>query len=270
MYKAGFIGGGNMAEAIVKGVLAKKLYKPKELIVTDVSSERLDKFTQDYGVDVSHDNGEASGQSQILFLCVKPQSMSGVLSGISGNIADSALIVSIAAGIRTDSIENVLGPVPIVRVMPNTPALCGAGAAGIFANHSAQGRVSEVKAIFNSIGKAVMVDSEDSIDIVTALSGSGPAYFFLMMEEMIASAQELGLDYDSARTLTLQTAYGAARLAIESDKEGITPAQLRETVTSPGGTTAAALKIFQRDQFGAIVLMAMEQARERSRELSGK
>ncbi|AQQ70819.1 Pyrroline-5-carboxylate reductase [Limihaloglobus sulfuriphilus] len=270
MYKAGFIGGGNMAEAIVKGVLKKKIYKPNEIIVTDISSQRLDCFSRDYGVDVSHDNCEASSQCQILFLCTKPQSMRGVLNGIAGNISESALIVSIAAGIRIDFIEEILGSFPVIRVMPNTPALCGAGAAGIYANKAAQKEAANLEAVFNSIGKAVVVETEDEIDIVTALSGSGPAYFFLMMEEMIASAQELGLDYDSAKTLTLQTAFGAAMLALESDKEGVTPARLREQVTSPGGTTEAALKVFQRDQFGAIVLMAMEIARERSKELSGK
>ena len=268
MFKAGFIGGGNMAEAIIKGILSNKTMRPKNVIVSDISASRLETLKENYKIAVTHDNLEAAKNSRILFLCVKPQSMEDLLTELTDGIAGETVVVSIVAGITTEFIQDILGDVPVIRVMPNTPALCGAGAAGIYATAIARDSMDEVVAIFDAVGKTVVVEDEAMMDTVTAVSGSGPAYFFLLMEEMIAAAQELGMDYDSAKLLTLQTAYGAARLAIEADKTGETPKQLRERVTSPGGTTAAALKIFERDQFGAIVLMAIESARQRSKELS--
>jgi len=163
----------------------------------------------------------------------------------------------------------VLGDVAVVRVMPNTPALIGEGASALFANDKAKPMLDEAKTIFSSVGKAVVVDDEDLIDAVTAVSGSGPAYYFLLTEEMIKAACELGLPREVAKNLVLQTAKGAALLATEADKKGESPAELRRKVTSPGGTTEAALKVFTASNFSQLITDALTAARDRSRELSG-
>jgi pyrroline-5-carboxylate reductase len=153
--------------------------------------------------------------------------------------------------------------------MPNTPALIGQGASALFANDKAKTSLKKTEAIFSVVGRAFVVDDEDLIDAVTAVSGSGPAYYFLLMEEMIRAAKELGLPDNVAKDLVLQTAKGAALLAVEADSKGESPAQLRQKVASPGGTTEAALKVFTEGKFGPLIAAAIRRARDRSRELSG-
>jgi pyrroline-5-carboxylate reductase len=194
--------------------------------------------------------------------------MDEALQSIKDAVKKENLVISIAAGIRTARISAVLGDIPIVRAMPNTPALIGQGACALFANDKAKPMLQRAKSIFSAVGKTVVVDDEDLIDAVTAVSGSGPAYYFLLMEEMIRAGIELGLSSDIAKDLVLQTAKGAALLAVESDKQGETPAVLRQKVTSPGGTTEAALKVFAEGQLGPLVEAALKRACQRSRELS--
>jgi len=265
----GFIGGGNMAEALIKGVIAAKVYPPENIIVSDIRPERLELLKNEYKVRTTADNAELARSVDVLVLSVKPQNMSGALESIKGSVDADTLVVSIAAGIKTKMIASALGNVGVVRVMPNTPALIGEGAAALYATNRAKPMLRKAQRIFEAVGVAVFVDDESLIDAVTAVSGSGPAYFFLLMEEMTKAAVELGLSEDTAKKLVLQTAKGAALLAAEREKNSETPAVLRKKVTSPGGTTEAALKVFAEGDFGPLVTAALKRARDRSVELSG-
>jgi len=265
----GFLGGGNMAEALIKGITAAKVYPAENILVSDIRPERLDFLAKQYGVKTAEANSELAAKVDILVLSVKPQSMTEALQSIKDTFRADTLIISIAAGIKVTNIADVLGDVAIVRVMPNTPALIGEGASALFANDKAKPMLDKAKSIFSAVGEAVVVDNEDLIDAVTAVSGSGPAYYFLLMEEMIKAASELGLPEDTARKLVLQTAKGAALLAAEANKKGESPTELRKKVTSPGGTTEAALKVFTEGKFGPLINTAIKRARDRSRELAG-
>jgi pyrroline-5-carboxylate reductase len=264
----GFIGAGNMAEALIKGIISAKLYSPKNIFISDIKSDRLKVLVDKYGVTPAATNAKLSAKVDTLILSVKPQVIADALKSIQGSVNHAKLVISIAAGIKISQITSVLGDIPIIRVMPNTPALIGAGATAIFAGDKARPMLDKAVAIFSSVGKAVVVDSEDLIDVVTAVSGSGPAYFFLLMEEMIKAATDLGLPEQVAKDLVLQTAKGAGLLAVDGDKRGETPATLRQKVTSPGGTTEAALKIFSDGNIGALIASAIKHARDRSVELS--
>jgi pyrroline-5-carboxylate reductase len=265
----GFIGGGNMAEALIKGVIAAKVYPPENIVVSDIRTERLELLRKQYKVRTTADNTALARSVDILVLSVKPQNMAEVLDGIKGSVNPDTLVISIAAGIKTRMITSALDNVGVVRVMPNTPALIGQGASALFATDRAKPMLRKAQRIFEAVGVVVFVDDEGLIDAVTAVSGSGPAYFFLLMEEMTKAAVELGLPEDVAKKLVLQTAKGAAMLAVERDKEGETPAVLRKKVTSPGGTTEAAMKVFTDGGFGPLVTAALKRARDRSVELSG-
>jgi pyrroline-5-carboxylate reductase len=268
MDTVGFIGGGNMAEALIKGLTAAKVYPPENIIVSDILAERLEYLKKQYAVRTEADNASVARVVDILVLSVKPQKMTEALESIKGQLGPEALVISIAAGIKTSNITDVLGQIPVVRVMPNTPALISEGASALYANDLAKPHLRKAERIFSSVGVAVFVEDEGLIDVVTAVSGSGPAYYFLLMEEMIKAAGQLGLESDVAKKLVLQTAKGAAMLAVEADKNNETPAELRRKVTSPGGTTEAALKIFEQNKFSALVNDALTRARDRGRELA--
>jgi len=269
MDKIGFVGGGNMAEALIKGITAAGLYKPHDIFVSDIRLERLDFLVKQFGIRKAEDNAVLAAKVNILVLSVKPQNMAEVLQSIKDAVVAAKLVISIAAGVKTADISELLGDIAIVRVMPNTPALIGEGASALFANEMAKPMLEKAKSIFSAVGKTVVIDNEDFIDAVTAVSGSGPAYYFLLMEEMIKTAAQLGLPDDVARSLVLQTAKGASLLAVEANKQGESPAQLRRKVTSPGGTTEAAMKVFAAKNFSRLVSDALTAARDRSTELSG-
>jgi len=264
----GFVGGGNMAEALIKGIISAKVYKPANILVSDVTTERLAYLANLYGVKTVADNEALADKVDIIVLSIKPQNMADALQSINKRPRKNVLVISIVAGKRITGIETILGDVAIVRVMSNTPALIGEGATTLFANSKAKPMLQKAEKIFSSVGKTVVVDNEDLIDIITALSGSGPAYYFLLMEEMIKAAVKLGLAENLAKDLVLQTAKGAASLAVEADKTNQTPAQLRQKVTSAGGTTEAALKILTEGKFSQLIALAIEKAYHRSRELS--
>lgn len=268
METIGFLGGGNMAEALIKGILVADIYQPGNIFVSDIRQERLVYLQERYGISMVEKNADLAEKVETLVLSVKPQNMAEVLEDVKATVNSGGLVISIAAGIRTANITAVLGDVAIVRVMPNTPALIGEGASAIFANQKAQGELEKAKMIFSAVGRAVVVEDEDMIDAVTAVSGSGPAYYFLLTEEMIKAGVELGLSEDVAKDLVLQTAKGAALLAAEADKKGQTTAELREKVTSPGGTTEAALRVLADGEFGVLMARAIGKAHDRSRELS--
>ncbi len=268
MNNIGFIGSGNMAQALLEGILKADLYKKENVWISDIRPERLNELETQYGVQTTTDNVELARHADVIMLSVKPQVMAAVLDGIAGKLKEGVLVISIAAGVTTAVIKAKLGDVQVIRVMPNTPALVGAGASGLYNAGASEKALNAAMAICQSVGKAIVVDTEDLIDAVTAVSGSGPAYYFLLMEEMIKAGVELGLTEEDAKTLVLQTAKGAALLAESAQEQGEDPAILRQKVTSPGGTTEAALKTMNQNGFGEIILKALTAARDRGRELS--
>lgn len=264
----GFIGGGNMAEALIKGVVKAEVYPPENVLVSDIRADRLTYLAEKYGVVLAPGNAELAAQVETVVLSIKPQNMTEALESIRDTLKSGTLVISIAAGIRIANITAVIGEAPIIRVMPNTPALIGEGASALFANERATALVGQATAIFSAVGKAVVVENEDLIDAVTAVSGSGPAYFFLLMEEMIKAGVQLGLSEGVAKDLVLQTGKGAGLLAAQADNSGEGPAELRRKVTSPGGTTEAAIKVFAEGRMGELISAAITRARDRARELS--
>jgi pyrroline-5-carboxylate reductase len=269
MDKIGFLGGGNMAEALIRGITTAKVYSAENIFVSDVRPERLEYVVKEYHVQPAYTNASLAAEVDTLVLSVKPQSMSEALESVKEVFKPQTLVISIAAGVKVAKISAALGEAAIVRVMPNTPALIGEGASAVYANEKARPMLGKAEQIFSAVGKAVVVDDEDLIDAVTAVSGSGPAYYFLLMEEMIKAAGELGLAEEVAKELVLQTAKGAVLLAVEADERSEPPAELRRKVTSPGGTTEAALKVFAEGNLGPTIAAGIRRARDRSRELSG-
>jgi len=266
--KIGFIGSGNMAEALINGVLKASVYRPGTVYVSDVRLERLEYLREHYGVRTAADNRELAGEVDVLVLSVKPQNMKEALESIKNSINDHVLVITIAAGIKTSLISSILGDVAIVRVMPNMPAWVDEAASALCPNEKAKAKVEKARLIFLSVGEAIVLDDEDLLDTVTAVSGSGPAYFFLLMQEMIKAGIELGLTDDDARQLVLQTAKGAALLAEKAAADGDMPDQLAARVATPGGTTEAAFNVFLDRGFSETVSTALRRATERSRELS--
>ena len=261
------IGGGKMGSIIAQGLIAHKIISSKDITVTDIDAARLDFLRSSMKLKVSHNNEKAVKNADIIIVAVKPQNMSSTLKEISSAIDKTKIIISIAAGITTGFIESYLAQgVRVLRVMPNTPALIGEGAAAVAKGSCA--KKSDVKLahiIFNAVGISVEVE-EALIDAVTGLSGSGPAYCFLIIEALIDAGEKMGLPRDLAAKLAMQTMLGAARLCIHSDKQ---PAELREMVTSPGGTTVAGIKVLEEGKIRATIIAAVEAATKRSKELAG-
>ncbi len=265
--KIGFIGGGNMASSLINGLIASG-HQPNQLWVSDANKETLQSLAATLNVNVTHNNNALVNEVDVVVLAVKPQ----VLRGVAEQIADTlrgrdVLVVSIAAGISQDSLAEWLGnDMAIVRCMPNTPALVRTGATGLHANSRVNAEQKDLaENILRSVGIALWVDHESELDAVTAVSGSGPAYYFLLMEAMEQAALELGLGEQTARLLIQQTALGAAKIALESHE---TPGELRQRVTSPGGTTQQAIKTFEEGGFSQLVSKALHAARDRSIEMS--
>ncbi len=264
----GFIGGGNMATAIIRGLLARGM-DPQRITVSDPSVERRDALTALLpGAQLTGENGAVAGAADVLVLAVKPQVMAEVLPPLAETVQASApLILSIAAGIRSDDIDGWLGGgLAVVRCMPNQPALVGEGMSVLYANGHALPDRDRADEVLSAAGPTLWVDDESMIDAATAISGSGPAYFFYLMEVLIATAIEFGFTPQQARRLALQTAKGAAAAAASEADE---PAVLRERVTSPGGTTAAAFAILEEADVHAIFRRALTAARRRAGELAG-
>ncbi|MHC4075242.1 MAG: pyrroline-5-carboxylate reductase [Planctomycetota bacterium] len=269
MATIGFIGAGNMAQALLKGLIAVGLYKAEDVYVSDIRKDRLDFLVKEYGVTAADDNRALAEKVAVLVLSVKPQNMTEALAGIKGSVNANTLVISIAAGVRAARITESLGDLAVIRVMPNTPALIGEGASALFANEKAKPMLEKAKKIFSAVGEAVVVDEEDLIDAVTAISGSGPAYFFRVIEGLIKAGVKLGLSEEIAKKLVLQTAKGAALLVAGSNEKGETPADLRKKVTSPGGTTEAAMKVLEDgNKLDILLADATEAAKKRSEELS--
>ena len=259
-----FIGGGNMAQALIGGLLSRGL--PTTRITVSDPVEQIRHILEEKGIETTTDNVDAIKYADVVVLAVKPQVLATVLQPLNGLLSDK-LVISIIAGAEIQTISDLIGGSQrIVRVMPNTPALVQTGAHGLFANADMSTADRELASqVLASTGLTIWVDSEAQIDAVTAVSGSGPAYFFYMMESMIRAGKNLGLDEKVATALTLQTALGAAQMAITSSN---TPAELRKNVTSPNGTTQAALEVFDRAQISQNIQAALAAAQKRSQELA--
>ena len=263
-----FLGGGNMAEALINGIISSRLYQPENILVSDIKPDRLEYLASHYHVKTFGSNKKLSQAADIIILSVEPQQLNTVLEDIKGFFRPDTLFISIAAGKRIDKITSHLGDVMLIRVMPNTPALIGQGACGIFAPENAKPKLDMALSIFSSVGKTFVLDNEDLIDSVTAVSGSGPAYFFLLMENMIQTAVELGFAQNTACELVIQTAKGAALLAEQSKSRGLSVSDLRKKIVSRGGTTEAALNTFAHGGFHQLVASALKKAYARAKELS--
>ncbi|ADI92169.1 pyrroline-5-carboxylate reductase [Acinetobacter sp. NIPH 542] len=258
-----FIGGGNMAQALIGGLISRGL-PPTRITVSD-PVEQIRQLLQEKEVHVTQDNVAAIQNADVVVLAVKPQVLATVLRPLKGLLSDK-LVISIIAGAEIQTISNLIDSNRIVRVMPNTPALVQTGAHGIYANDVVGTSDRELTSqILAATGLTIWVNSEAQIDAVTAVSGSGPAYFFYLMESMIRAGKNLGLDEKVATALTLQTALGAAQMAITSSN---TPSELRKNVTSPNGTTQAALEVFDRAQISQNIQSALAAAQKRSQELA--
>ncbi|MFF7706416.1 pyrroline-5-carboxylate reductase [Pseudomonas sp. NPDC007930] len=260
-----FIGAGNMATSLIGGLRAKGV-SASRISASDPGADKREQLAAEYGIAMFADNAEAAANADVIVLAIKPQMMKTVCQALQPALRPGQLIVSVAAGITCQSLASWLGERPIVRCMPNTPALVGEGASGLYATAQVSAaQRQQAEQLLEAVGMALWVDSEAQIDAVTAVSGSGPAYFFLLMEAMTAAGEQLGLPRDSAARLTLQTALGAARMALGSDADA---AELRRRVTSPAGTTEAAIKTFQAGGFEALVNNALGAAAARSVELA--
>ena len=268
MSTIGFIGAGNMAQAIIKGIINAKVYLPENIFVSDICQEQLDKLADQYSVTPAASNTALIEQADVLVLSVKPQCMAGVLKEIQGAVKKGMLVISIAAGVTTSYISEILKDAQVIRVMPNTPAMVDEGAAALYSSNASETQMRHAEQLFSAIGKAVIVDKEELIDAVTAISGSGPAYFFLLMEEMVRVAEEMNIPTDIAKELVCQTAKGAGVLAMQAYARNESPAELRRKVTSPKGTTEAAINVFKKLDFSGTVSKALQAARVRSLQLT--
>ena len=265
--KIGFIGAGNMATSLIRGLIDSGL-AAKHIWITDINPEAQQTLAHNLQVNIATSNNDLVTQVDVVVLAVKPQVLHNVATEVAEQInAQNVLVVSIAAGITQTSLQNWLGDaVAIVRCMPNTPALVLTGATALHANANVTAEQRDLaENILRAVGISLWVESETELDAVTAVSGSGPAYYFLLMEAMEKAALALGLNPQQARLLILQTALGAAKIAMESND---TPEVLRQKVTSPGGTTQAALQSFENNGFTSMVLEALQAAHDRSISMS--
>lgn len=260
-----FVGGGNMAASLIGGLLEQG-YPRANICACDPAEASRQRLEQLFNIATSPSNDQAAN-ADVVVLAVKPQVMATVAAGLASFVSHHPLIISIAAGIPVAALQRWLGAeVPIVRCMPNTPALLRKGASGLYATAKvSQGQRQLAENILGAVGTVCWLDAETDIDRVTALSGSGPAYFFLILEVMENAGVKLGLNRDTARRLTIQTALGAASMAAENRAE---PAELRRQVTSPGGTTERAIETFMAGQLPSLFEQAMTAAFERAVEMA--
>jgi len=265
--KIAFIGGGNMARSLIGGLVATGMSN-KDISVSEPKADLREKLTKDFGVSALEENASAVMGANVIVLAVKPQILQEVVTPLGNLIAEARpLLISVAAGVTCSSIERWVGSQPaLIRVMPNTPALIGAGISALYANSNVSNdqRVLAEK-IVTAVGKTVWIEEESLMDAVTAVSGSGPAYFFYVMQSIHDAAVREGLDAETARLLTLETALGAARLAVASTED---PGNLQAQVTSPGGTTEAAIKVLDDAGVRDSLRQAVSAARARGGELA--
>lgn len=264
MSTIGFVGGGRMAEALISGVLAAKLFEPEKICVADPDAMRQDHLKTHYGIQVGLMNDEVVRASDVVVLAVKPQVITEVLRGVGASVSNR-LVVSVVAGVPICRIQESLGAqTGIIRAMPNTPAMVGAGMTALAVGPEVGPEaVTSVRQMFESVGKVVLLE-ERHMDAVTGLSGSGPAYIFLAIEALADGGVKMGLPRETASILAAQTVLGAARMVLESGQH---PARLKDQVASPGGTTIAGLHRLEQGGLRAVLMDAVEAATKRSQEL---
>lgn len=260
----GFIGAGNMARSLIGGLISSGV-KSTQLFATDPNEEARKALSDDFSMQTFSDNQQLVDKCDVIVFAVKPQVLKQVATTLTAK--DSALYLSIAAGIPSESLNKWLGSEKaVVRAMPNTPSLVQSGASGLFANTKVSAKQKEMaESILRSVGLTVWLENEAQLDAVTALSGSGPAYFFLVMEAMEKAGEKLGLSAENARLLAVQTGFGATKLALEMNDS---PEELRKKVTSPGGTTAQAINVFEQQGLIEIFAQAMQAAHDRAEEIA--
>jgi len=265
--KIAFIGGGNMARSLIGGMIATGISN-QDISVSEPKADLREKLNEDFGVSASEDNASAVMGADVVVLAVKPQVLQEVVTPLGNLIAETRpLLISVAAGVTSSSIERWVGGRPaLIRVMPNTPALIGAGISALYANSNvSDDHRALAEKIVTAVGKTIWIEEESLMDAVTAVSGSGPAYFFYVMQAIHDAAVGEGLDAKTARLLSLETALGAARLAVESTED---PGTLQKQVTSPGGTTEAAIRVLNDSGVGDALQRAVSAARARGGELA--
>ena len=270
--KLGFIGGGNMTEALLKGLLASSSVGPKDILVSDLLSDRLEYLNKEYKIKTTDDSRKLVQKSDILILAVKPQVVSKALESFSDLMDSHKIIISVAAGISINFIEDILNrkgknKISVIRTMPNTPALVQEGATAICGGgHSSKLDIKIAHYIFKAIGQTVAIE-ETHMDAVTGLSGSGPAYIFMIIEALSDAGVKVGLSREVSNILTIQTILGSAKLARDGGKH---PGELKDMVTSPGGTTISGLHMLEEGGVRTALMNAVERATQRSRELGKK
>lgn len=264
--KIGFIGAGQMGEALLRGIIASKARKPGDVIAYDVRKERLREVSSALGFRVARDNREVVAKADVVFLAVKPNVVRAALKDIRPALAPKHLLVSIAAGVTLRTIEGALKPKSrAVRVMPNTPCLVGQGACALaLGSHAGPEDGEAVRGLLGAVGSAFLVE-EKLLDAVTGLSGSGPAYIYIAIEALADGGVRMGLPRDVALSLAAQTALGAARMVLETGKH---PGALKDAVASPGGTTIAGIQALEEHGFRATLIAAVEAAARRAKELA--
>ena len=263
--RVGFVGGGNMGEALIRGLLGANLVAPDHIAATDVRAERNAHLATQFGITAHADNVRLVREADVVILAVKPQVMAPVLAEIAPAVTAGHLLISIAAGVSTATMRRALGKdARIIRVMPNTPALVLQGAAAIARGKGLEpDDLGTAQEIFGAVGRAVVLD-EEALDAVTGLSGSGPAYVAIVIEALADGGVRMGLDRATAMTLAIQTVLGAAQLLSET---GMHPAALKDMVSSPGGTTIAGITALEEGGLRSTLIRAVERATLRSREL---
>ena len=263
--KISFIGGGVMAEAMLKGILQQGIAAPNDVCIGEPVESRRTYLSREHGVATTADNGEASRHGDLVIFSVKPQNLPEVTAGLRGTLTKEQAALSIIAGARVDTIASGLDHQAVVRVMPNTPAQIGAGMSLWLAAPEVDGRFRDAtRSILQTLGEEMEVTEEKYLDMATALSASGPAYVFMFLESLIDAGVYMGMPRDMSRTLALQTVLGSTLLTKEFGKH---PAELRDMVTSPGGTTAEALKVLEERAFRATVLDAIAAAYDKAKRL---
>ena len=262
--RIGFIGGGAMCEAMIGGLLHKGLLKPEQITVNDVASSRLTLLQQQHAVKTTDSATKVAGESEILFLTVKPQVMATVLSNIGKVVPKKTIVVSIAAGIKIATMEKYLLGVPVIRVMPNTPVAVGEGMSAVARGTHADEKTAQlISEMFAAVGRSVVVE-ESMMDAVTGLSGSGPAFFFLMLDALSDAGVRVGFSRQNALLLSAQTMLGAAKMVLETGEH---PGKLKDMVTSPGGTAITGVHMLETHSIRASLIEAVVAATARSRDM---
>jgi pyrroline-5-carboxylate reductase len=263
MMKIAFIGGGNMGEAMLSAMIRREIARAADITVSDISGERRKYLSEKYQITATGDNAGAVGKADVIILAVKPQSLGAVLPGLKGRLAANQLVISIIAGATVAKLQNGLNHDCLIRTMPNTPAQIGEGVTVWIATPGVSATMkTTAKKILDVMGKEIEVSEEDYLNMATAVSGSGPAYVFLFMEALEKAARDIGLPADTARELTFRTVLGSARYA---ELSGRALPDLRQAVTSPGGTTAEALAVLAKGNFVGLLGEAVTAACDKSR-----